>query len=338
MSRLRVAYVLDKDGTLVDQDTPVHGAAEFLSNLSAPYVLLTNTGVKTAEDVAAEMSETLGVRVPANQVLTAHDAMQRAVRDRSDQGSIFVVRDKHEDCQPPIEPCTCVAVFSDGLLDDFCRTVSTVADLLSHGAELWTTSVDATVRELREDGTVRYRTGPGVFCDAVATVLGRRPPRMRVFGKGGTEDTHLGNIVMDMLRTQGFDGDRQWVTMVGDRWDTDMRIGVRNGWQTCLVESGCHSLEDAPLFCMADVVAANVYELLDDTVKRNREERGWHGTLWHTTQEVTRRVLCDVIRSDTSREVSRWLTAKVSRIVTAPPRRVHSAPDLARLGAHSSTT
>ena len=32
--------------------------------------------------------------------------------------------------------------------------------------------------------------------------------------------------------------------MVGDRLDTDILFGKHGGFKTCLVESGCHQMED----------------------------------------------------------------------------------------------
>ena len=69
---------------------------------------------------------------------------------------------------------------------------------------------------------------------------------------------------MAMLRAQGYDGDRAHVLMVGDRIDTDVRIGRRNGWSTCLVESGCHTEADLATFpgTSTDLVAKDVDALV----------------------------------------------------------------------------
>ena len=42
---------------------------------------------------------------------------------------------------------------------------------------------------------------------------------------------------------QGHSGERKSILMVGDRFDTDIRAGLSVGIKTCLVTSGCHSLE-----------------------------------------------------------------------------------------------
>ena len=52
--------------------------------------------------------------------------------------------------------------------------------------------------------------------------------------------------------------------IIGDRFDTDVRAGVRVGLRTCLVESGCHTAALQSFFPRdrADYVAANLGELL----------------------------------------------------------------------------
>jgi hypothetical protein len=42
---------------------------------------------------------------------------------------------------------------------------------------------------------------------------------------------------------QGHDGDPAKIMVVGDRFDTDVRAGLSAGFLTCLVTSGCHSIE-----------------------------------------------------------------------------------------------
>ena len=46
---------------------------------------------------------------------------------------------------------------------------------------------------------------------------------------------------LQLLREQGFSGDRSRVLIVGDRFDTDIMAGTLAGLRTCLVESGCRA-------------------------------------------------------------------------------------------------
>jgi len=64
-------------------------------------------------------------------------------------------------------------------------------------------------------------------------------------GKGGNQSTqYMFNRAVKQLIQQGHSGDRSTILMVGDRFDTDIRGGLAAGVRTCLVFSGCHSLED----------------------------------------------------------------------------------------------
>lgn len=67
-----------------------------------------------------------------------------------------------------------------------------------------------------------------------------------------------------MLVAQGHSGNRDEIVMVGDRFDTDIRAGTRSQIQTCLVESGCHSLDLSPAYPedRVDFVAASVAQLI----------------------------------------------------------------------------
>lgn len=88
---------------------------------------------------------------------------------------------------------------------------------------------------------------------------------VHVCGKGGDMgDTYLMERAIAMLRQQGHSGDRSKIVMVGDRFDTDIRAGSRAGVKTCLVESGCHKLDDAVHFPgdRLDFVASSVAELI----------------------------------------------------------------------------
>ena len=63
-------------------------------------------------------------------------------------------------------------------------------------------------------------------------------------GKGGQEGKrYMMERAREMLMAQGHDGDRSRIMMIGDRYDTDVRAGLSAGFKTCLVLTGCHSLE-----------------------------------------------------------------------------------------------
>jgi 4-nitrophenyl phosphatase len=273
------AYVIDKDGTLVDGGVPLPGAAAFLARLTrerVPFVVLSNTGVATGARVAEELTAALGVAVAPQCVHTAKDQLDAALAEAEAEAEAEVVRaGEGADAEAPAWPADegegkkatrHVAVYSDGGVADLAAVASRVAEWVAGGATLWLTSADGAVMHEAEDGRRRRRLGPGGLLAAVEAVLGERVPagRLRVVGKGGTRDAELAEEAMRRLRAQGFAGEAGDVMIVGDRMDTDVRIGSANGWRTCLVESGCHRADlHAPLFFPADVVAGSVADLAD---------------------------------------------------------------------------
>ena len=252
------AYVLDKDGTLVTQGTPVDGAADFVGRLNVhktPFVILSNTGERTGSQAADDLSRTLGAPVPPRCVVTALEHMTTALRE-ADFDRVLVVGKGGAHVAASVrgaEPLlgasddddarkkVCVAVATDGEVDAYCDAVAEAARWVEAGASLYVTSADAS---LVTAGGAR-RPGPGVFLRAVEATMGgrRRGASLRVFGKGGGCEAALGDEVMRRLAEQGFAGERRQVMMVGDRFDTDIRAGGALGWRTCLVESGCHRVD-----------------------------------------------------------------------------------------------
>lgn len=270
------AFLLDKDGTLVHQGEAVRGAAEFLTRLEeegVPYVVLSNTGEKEAPRVAEDLSSTLGVQVRRECVHTAMDEMRSRLR-KEEGARVRVVGDPNwtvaewdrfdatEEATGEEARRTIVAVFTDGNLSSFCETIAAAGTWLAKGARLWITSADRTVATRLASGEVRQRPGPGIVLDALLAVA-RPRGEVRVFGKGGNDDG-MGYAAMAMLREQGFTSDNgRHVMIVGDRFDTDVRVGAKHGWTTCLVESGCHTLADTPSYPTdtADLVARSVRDL-----------------------------------------------------------------------------
>lgn len=246
-------YVIDKDGTLIHEGRPVDGAREFLESLrDVPHVILSNTGEKTAEQVAAEISRVVGTEVLPYRVCTAYDCIRCALRM---QQRVATLDDLYTDEDPHV-----VAIMSDGHISEFCDRVSRVVRLVEQGSELWMTSTDASIIDMQG----RRRPGPGVFLQAVEATLGRPVRTLRVFGKGGNASHAMISRASASLTAQGFVGSKRDVLMIGDRFDTDVRIGSGVGWSTCLVESGCHTCDDASMFPtdIADFVASSVRDLV----------------------------------------------------------------------------
>lgn len=321
------AYVFDKDGTLVNEGTAIPGATEFLEYVKrrrTPYVILSNTGTRTGVEVAHSLSSMIGTPIPTVNVITARDQMLDAMTATDVLYQRFVVVEDGGDACPPPRPeddmsAVCVALFTDGNVSDFTRTVAHVAQWMRRGAALWITSCDTTIMRANSEGVVIPHPGPGSVLQCIQALLPRTVAgEVRIFGKGSPTDSahHLGSMVMSRLRMQGFEGVARDVTMVGDRLDTDVRTGRRNGWSTCLVETGCHKERDTPQFPqdVADMIASNVQDLS------------------HSRPNTVREVISDVMRdvvhyAPHGRPVAEWIAQRMlSRTNVGLTRRIQSNP------------
>ena len=103
--------------------------------------------------------------------------------------------------------------------------------MLSHGAELVVTAEDAFNPSIDPDypQSVFPLPGPGMFASMFRKLMyPRGEGRLRNCGKGGAEgDEYMIGHALRMLRQQGHRGDPGTVLMIGDRFDTDVRAGVR---------------------------------------------------------------------------------------------------------------
>ena len=328
------AFVLDKDGTLVNAGREIEGAGEFISSLQddgVPFVILSNTGEKTPKEVCEELKKILQIRLSEEYVHTAKKHMEDKLKFAESFERVVVVgqstmwEQMDLDERPPVDASkVCIAVFSDGTLDQYCETVTAVARWIACGAHLWMTSIDESLKTPEGD----KRPGPGVFLRAVEMTLGKSV-HPRVFGKAGTDES-IGEVAMQSLRGQGFSGTNRQVTMVGDRLDTDVRAGGRHGWRTCLVESGCHTLADATLFPsdVADTVAGSVRDLL---MHKNTM------SAYDVVEDIVREAMR---RGPRTRTFVDWVHHRVgmvaqrmdSALFATEPRRIRSSSELSSLG------
>ena len=335
------AFVLDKDGTLVNGGHGIPGARDFLLGLmeqNIPFVILSNTGEKTSSSVASSLSSILDISLTQDHIVTALDVLCDHVREQGYSNVVAVGKGTQVaslPCLPSSSP-DCVAVMTDGDVDDYYATLCAVTRVAQTGVPVLATSSDTSVAVYMEDGkTTSFRPGPGAFLEAVRCVVPEA--RVRVFGKG--HDSDMGKKAVDKLRGQGYLGDEKDVLMVGDRFDTDVREGRRQRWGTCLVESGCHTASHRTLFPsdMADMVAGSVRDLCHPL---SLDENGQSAK--HMVADVVRSLLRYVpIRA--AKEVACRITSIVTTYMDrleasqlSSPRRVRSYDDVASLSRSGS--
>lgn len=185
------AYVLDTDGMLVNEGVANSGASvSHLERRVAPYVILSNTGTRTGVEVAHSLSSTIGTPIPTVNVITARDQMLESMTATDVLYQRFVVVEDGGDACPPPRPdddvsAVCVALFTDGNVPDYMRTIAHVAQWVRRGAALWITSCDTTIMRANSEGVDIPHPGPGIVLQCVQALL-PSPADVRIFGKGDT--------------------------------------------------------------------------------------------------------------------------------------------------------
>jgi 4-nitrophenyl phosphatase len=265
---MRLGWCIDIDGTLLKYQDPIDGAFEFLTQLqlkNIPFVLLSNTGCKSAHNVSILVKSLLQIDVVPGQIFTAHDNMLSEIHICSDfnywvfvgevdyRGDVKVLN-MFEDFGKDTSD-TCIAIFSDGEFFNYYETLAAVTNMAVRGATIWITSQDKTLVQKNK----KVRPGPGAFIAAVLSMVPHA--KVRSFGKGSNSILQM-QKVFNQLCKQGFSGTTHDIVIVGDRFESDMMFGIENGAQTVLVESGCDSLsDDANFRKKIDMVANSVADV-----------------------------------------------------------------------------
>jgi phosphoglycolate/pyridoxal phosphate phosphatase family enzyme len=226
------AYILDLDGTIYLGDALLPGAAETVAALRAAgrrTIFLSNNPTKTREQYAAKLSH-MGIPTPADDIVNSSFVMVQWLLREAPGARLFVVG------EAPLIGELRTAGFQlneqagaiDVVVASFDRTfvyhkLQVAFDAIRMGARLVATNGD------------RYCPTPsGGEPDAAAVIAAIEACT------GATCDPIVGKpspimvaTIMDMLRLPP-----QRCLMVGDRLETDIRMGIAAGMDTCLVLTG----------------------------------------------------------------------------------------------------
>lgn len=278
------AWCLDIDGTLVRFEEPIEGASAFLQFLTVnriPYVIVSNTGQKNATDVSSSLKRLLNVDVPTSQIFTACDEMKMHIRKNhnSFSGKILVHAPSGfnsnaiyadllnlDNIMPMVdskgkyyEGCdvSCICIFFDGFLPDFHKCISYVANHAANGVILFVTSKDSTLVKSR-GGSKWLQPGPGVFVSCIQEMV----PSAKIESFGKEKWALQMDRIMESLKQQHFNGPKERIIVIGDKYDTDMTLGLKQGTKTILVESGCDSEKNGhTLQHQIDMVADSIKDI-----------------------------------------------------------------------------
>lgn len=305
---------------------------EYLIKCEIPFLILSNTGEKTSEEMLQKLEATLDIKIAPCHVLTSRDCMCDALRGKNFTSVKFLSRrdlslpvdfpfQERFECIPPREDetQTAIALFSDGFLENYIETIQYVALYLIQGATLYCTSSDLTISNCI-NGVEIDEAGPGLIIHNLRQLLRNKHPNVLknicILGKGGTQND-LVEQAFRMLKIQGFEGDFNSISFVGDRYDTDIRSGCIFGAKTVLVETGCHKSSNQHEFPedIADYVASSLSEIIKCHENGNsHEEKKKIGLLF---KQLTRFILR---HSYSANKLIEKLLKDVDCLFSQPPR------------------
>jgi len=233
------SWLMDMDGVLVREESPVPGADEFIARLrelEIPFLLLTNNSIYTPRDLAARLRAS-GLDVPEGAIWTSALATARFLDDQRPDGSAFVIGEAglttalHEAGYTLSETDPDYVVLGETRTYSF-EAITRAIRLIDDGARFIATNPDATGPSLE---------GALPACGSVAALITRAT---------GVEPYFVGkpNPVMMREGLNKIKAHSESSAMIGDRMDTDVKCGIEAGLQTILVTTGITQMGDVERF------------------------------------------------------------------------------------------
>ena len=230
------SWLMDMDGVLVREESPIPGAEEFIArlrSLGVPFLVLTNNSIYTRRDLAARL-RLGGLDVPEEAIWTSALATARFLDDQRPGGSAFVIGEAglttalHDAGYTLTERSPDYVVLGETRTYSFERITSAIR-LIAAGARFIATNPDATGPA--PDGPL---PATGSVAALISRATGIRP---YFIGKP--------NPLMMRSALNAIDAHSETTAMIGDRMDTDIVAGLEAGMETVLVLTGLTTREDA---------------------------------------------------------------------------------------------
>jgi NagD protein len=233
------SWLMDMDGVLVHEQAALPGAAEFvgrLTELSVPFLVLTNNSIYTPRDLAARLRAS-GLEIPERSIWTSALATARFLSDQRPDGSAFVVGEAGLTTALHTAGYTLTDTAPDYVVLGETRTysferITRAIRLIGDGARFIATNPDATGPS---------QEGPLPATGSVAALISRAT---------GVDPYFVGKPNPLMMRSalNVLDAHSEETAMVGDRMDTDVIAGIEAGLETVLVLSGVTTAQEAERF------------------------------------------------------------------------------------------
>ena len=247
---------MDMDGVLVREEHAIEGADRFLARLtelSIPFLVLTNNSMYTRRDLAARLRLS-GLDVPEDSIWTSALATARFLDDQRPGGSAFVVGETglttalHEVGYTQTDRSPDYVVLGETRTYSFERITKAIR-LVAEGARFIATNPDST-------GPAPE--GPLPATGSVAALISRAT---------GVDPYFVGKPNPLMMRSalNAIDAHSETTAMIGDRMDTDVVSGLEAGLETILVMTGLTQPGEAESYpYLPTRTIASIADLLDE--------------------------------------------------------------------------
>lgn len=249
-------WLIDMDGVLVREDSPIDGADRFLARLEElekQYLVLTNNSIYTRRDLSARLSA-ISLEVPEDRIWTSALATARFLESQRPEGSAYVIG----------EAGLTTALYAAGYVQtDKDPDYVVLGETRTYSFEQITTAIRLIESGARFIATNPDPKGPSPAgslpaTGAVAALITRATEKTPYFvGKP--------NPLMIRTALNTLDAHSESTVMVGDRMDTDIVSGIEAGLTTVLVLSGSTSAKQVDTFPFRpNRVVESIAELVDD--------------------------------------------------------------------------
>jgi len=228
------SYLIDMDGVIVRGSELIPGADAFLDRLhqrEIKFLILTNNPLYTPRDLLHRLQR-IGVNVTADHIYTSALATAQFLKKQMPDGTAFVIG----------ESGLTQALHDAGyVLTDRDPDYVVVGETTALNSERLTQAVRLVSQGARFIATNPDPSGPGdgglvPACGAIAAFIQAAT---------GVEPYFVGKPNALMMRTalRYLNEHSENAIMVGDRMDTDIRVGTEAGMETVLVLTGVTSRE-----------------------------------------------------------------------------------------------
>jgi len=226
------AYIFDLDGTVYLGDTLLPGAQKVIIHLRASgrrTLFLSNNPTNTREHYAAKLTR-LGLPTPAADVVNSSLVMASFLQCWQPGARLFVVGEESlcRELRAAGFELTDEAEKVDAVIASFDRTfayrkLQIAFDAIRYGARFFATNAD------------RYCPVPGGGQPDAAAIIAaiEACTNHPVEAVAGKPSVHMARAVMDLLQLPA-----QECLMIGDRLETDVKMGLDAGMAAALVLTG----------------------------------------------------------------------------------------------------